>query len=232
VLNQQLTQRCSPCYPCYLSIRGRGSKVLGIALAALVLAGCGSAQSPEGPSAQPPPADPPGLNHISNPGAPYRATLPRDEFLLQRLAEDGRAIGRILIMGRRGGSAFYRIDAECFATGPASPKAQTFSQISCTTQFPSAVHPILDFTVFHGPGTSDERPTTLIVSISAGFAANGVARVAFVDEAGDVVAETAVIDNTYIFDPAPPGENLRIAAFSATGERIFEQPKRASAASS
>lgn len=205
------------------------SKTFGIALAALVLAGCGSVQ-PEGPSAQPPLADPAGLNRVSNPGAPYRATLPRDEFILQKLAEDGRGIGRILIMGRRGGSAFYRIDAECFATGPASPKTQSFGEIICTTQFPSAVHPILDFTVFDSPGASDERPTRLTVSSSAGFAADGVARVAFVDEAGDIVAETAVIDNTYSFDPPPSGENLRIAAFSATGERIFEQPKAASAA--
>jgi hypothetical protein len=195
-----------------------------------VLTGCGSAQSPEGPSAQPPPADLPGLNRVSNPGVPYHAILPRDEFVLQRLAEDGRGIGRILIMGRRGGRAFYRIDAECFATGPASPKVETFSQISCTTAFPSAVHPVLDFTIFHSPGASDERPTKLIVSRSAGVAADGVAKVALVDEAGDVVAETAVVDNTYIFDPSPPGENLRIAAFSETGERIFEQPKRASAA--
>jgi hypothetical protein len=50
-------------------------------------------------------------------GKPYQATHPRDEFVLKRLAEDGRKIGRILIMGRRGDRAFYRIDAECFARG-------------------------------------------------------------------------------------------------------------------
>ena len=205
------------------------SKTLGIALAALAFAGCGSAE-PEGQSAQQPPPDPVALNRVSNLGKPYRDTLPRDEFVLRRLAEDGREIGRILIMGRRGGRAFYRIDAECFATGPAVPTTQSFTQIGCVPQFPSAVHPILDFTVFHNPGASGERrPTRLIVYRSAGFAADGVARIAFVDEAGEVVAETPVVGNTYSFAPPPPGEDLRMVAFSATGERIFEQPKRAAA---
>jgi hypothetical protein len=208
------------------------TNILGLALAALAVAGCGSAQ-PEGPSVQRPPADPAALKRVSNPGEPYRATLPRDEVLLQRLAKDGREIGRTLIMGRRGDRAFYRIGAECFATGPASPTMQSFGLIVCSPVFPSVARPIIDFTVFHSPGSSDEgRPTTLTVYASAGFAADGVAKVALVDEAGDVVAETAVVDNTYSFDPPPSGANLRIAAFSTTGERIFEQPKRGSAARS
>ena len=80
-----------------------------------------------------------------------------------------------------------------------------------------------------GGGDDEGPPTRRTVYSSAGFGADGVARVAFVDEAGDVVAETPVVDNTYSFDPAPSGENLRIAAFSISGERIFEQPKRVSA---
>lgn len=202
------------------------NKVLGIALAALSVAGCGSAQ-PEGSSAQDPPTDPGALNRVSNPGKPYQATFPRDELVLQRFAEAGRGIGRIQMMARRGGRAFYRTDAECFATGPARPTTQSFSQIGCPTKFPSPASPILDFTVFHSPGAGPEgRPTSLTVYRSEGIAADGVAKVAFVDGAGDVVAETPVVDNTYIFDVPPSGENLRIAAFSTTGERIFEQPKR------
>jgi hypothetical protein len=208
------------------------TKILGIALAALAFAGCGSAE-PEGPSAQHPPTDPGALNRVSSPGKLYQVTLPRDEFVLKRLAETGRDIGRVLIMARRGGRAFYRIGAECFATGPARPTTQSFSQIGCPTQFPSPASPILDFTVFHSPGASAEgRPRRLTVYRSTGFAADGVAKVAFVDGAGEVVAETPVVDNTYIFDLSPSGENLRIAAFSTTGERVFEQPKRASAAGS
>jgi hypothetical protein len=209
------------------------SKTLSIALAALALAGCGSVQR-EGPSTQHLPADPGALNRVSSAGKPYQAaTLPRDQRVLQLLADDGLEIARILIMGRRDGRAFYRIGAECFATGPALPTTYSFSQIGCSPGFPTAARPILDFTVFHAPGAGDKgRPRTLSVYRSEGFAADGVARVAFIDGTGAVVAETAVVDNTYSFDPPPSGENLRIAAFSTSGERIFEQPKRASAAKS
>lgn len=196
---------------------------------AFALAGCGSAQ-PGARNAQYSPVDPDALSRVSNQGKPYEATLPRDELVLDRLADTGREIRRILTMGQRHGRAFYRIDAECFATGPAGPTTQSFSQIGCSPQFPSAARPILDFTVFHAPGANDEGPPRrLAVYISEGFTADGVERVAFVDDAGAVVAETAVVNNTYIFDPAPSGENLRIAAFTTGGGRIFEQPKRASA---
>lgn len=200
---------------------------LTIALAALALAGCGSAETEElnGLAAQ---ADPDTLSRVSNPGKPYATVLPGDQQVLQRLAEEGRGTSRTQIMAQRDGRVFYRLDAECFATGPALPTNQSFGTIACSPQFPSPAQPILDFTVFRGASTSvDGPPTKLRVYRSEGFAADGVGRVAFVDEAGAVVAETRVVDNTYTFEPAPLGENLRIAAFSTRGERIFEQPKRA-----
>jgi hypothetical protein len=207
-------------------------ETLTIALAALALVGCGSAEKKElnGRATQ---ADPGVLSRFSNAGEPYATALSGDQQVLQRLAQDGRETSRILRLGQRDGRVFYRLDAECFATGPVLPATQSFSAIACSPQFPSPAQPILDFTVFRGASTrADERPTKLTVYRSEGFAADGVGSVALVDEAGAVVADTEVVDNTYSFEPTPSGENLRIAAFSRRGERIFEQPKRASTPSS
>jgi hypothetical protein len=203
-------------------------QILGIALAALALAGCGSAETEE-PGAQDAHANPVAFDRLSNSGKPYPAAIPEGKAL-QRLSDRGFDLSGIRIMGERNGRAFYRVDAECFGTGPALPARQPLGAIACTPDFPSSARPILDFTVFQGSSTNGEsRPTNLTVYRSEGFAADGVARVAFVDDAGAVVVESPVVDNTYSFDAVPERENLRITAFSTTGERIFEQPKRGSA---
>lgn len=178
-------------------------------------------------SARPSQDNPGALGRVSNAGRPYVTGLPGDERVLHQLRREGGENARIVIMGQRNGRAFYRIDAQCFATGPVLPAAQSFGAVVCSPEFPSPARPILDFTVFHGGSTTDGRPpANMKVYRSEGFAADGVASVAFVDEAGALVAETAVVGNTYSFERAPSGGNLRIAAIDRAGERIFEAPRR------
>jgi hypothetical protein len=206
-------------------------QIVAIVLSAVALAGCGSTETEE-PGAQDSHANPVALDRVSNSGKPYAAALPEGKAL-ERVSAGGFDLSGIRIMGERNGRAFYRIDAECFGTGPAMLARQPLGTIVCTPEFPSSARPILDLTVFQGSGTNGEsRPTNLTVYRSEGFAADGVARVAFVDDGGAVVAESPVIDNTYSFDAVPERENLRIMAFSTTGARIFEQPQRGSAPTS
>jgi hypothetical protein len=64
----------------------------------------------------------------------------------------------------------------------------------------------------------------MTVHTSQGIAADGVAKVVLVDAGGHAVAETAVLDNIYRFDPVPAGNATRVVAYSATGEVLFSVP--------
>jgi hypothetical protein len=168
---------------------------------------------------------PPTLDRVSNPGTAFPAPLsPREEDALEGMPG---ATGEVKLMGAHEGRAFYRVGPHCFGTGLVSGGAHRFESLTCTPEFPSTARPLLDMTVFHGGGPPDKwPPTALTVWRSEGFAADGVAKVTFVDDDGSVVAETTVTDNTYRFDPVPTGTNLRLVAYSKSGERVFEQPKR------
>jgi hypothetical protein len=65
----------------------------------------------------------------------------------------------------------------------------------------------------------------MTVHKSEGIAADGVAKVAFVDADGRVVAETSVLANVYSFDPAPAGNALSLVGYSATGEVVYSTPR-------
>lgn len=137
----------------------------------------------------------------------------------------GRALEDISLLATRGDRAYYRIGGECYAVGRAASAKFAPGAIACSPQFPTG-RPILDFTVFGSTAGPNERPQpqNRTVRTSEGIAADGVAKVAFVDPDGQVVAETPVLDNVYTFDPAPGGNALKLVAYSATGEVVFSQP--------
>lgn len=207
-------------------------RILAIAGVLVALGGgCGSAAATEQSDAAASLVGSPALDRLSNQGKAYQSLLPGDKRVLDRMAQHGRKVRVISILATRGDRAFYRVDSECYATGPASPTTQSFTSIGCSPDFPSADQPILDFTIFGGVGGNDQSPpTTLTIQRSDGLAADGVVKVAFLDAGDQVVAETPVTDNTYRFDPVPAGDDLRLVAYSKTGERVFEQPKRAAPA--
>jgi hypothetical protein len=146
------------------------------------------------------------------------------------MREKGMATGGTSLLATRGDRAYYRVSEGCYGVGPARPNSYTLGAVQCprSPQFPSADLPILDLTTFGGKGSGDERPTTLTLTVwrSEGIAADGVAKVAWLDADGRAVAETAVTENVYQFDPVPPGEAQSLVAYSASGEIVFSRQYR------
>jgi hypothetical protein len=202
-----------------------------VGLIAIVLAtGCGSGASSEQADPGFPSNEPAPLDRVSNRGSPFSSVLPGDERGLTRMARGvgggGISADNISILGTRGDRSFYRLGDHCYGLGPASPTNHVFGAMGCVPKFPSPEVPVLDFTVFGSSVGPDERPRpqTMTVHASEGIAADGVAKIAFLDAGGQVVADTPVIDNIYRFDPAPAGTALKLVAYDATGEVVFSQP--------
>lgn len=135
-------------------------------------------------------------------------------------------VKEVLILATRGDRSFYRLNDHCYGVGPASPTNHVFGAIHCKPNFPSPDAPVVDFTVYGSTAGPDERPQpqTMTVHASDGIAADGVAKVAFADADGQVIADTSVIDNIYRFDPRPAGTALKLVAYDATGEVVFSTP--------
>jgi hypothetical protein len=203
-----------------------------VVLTAIALAtGCGSGASIEQADPSTPSNEPAPLDRVSNRGTPFSSSLgPRDEFALTRMARGvgggGISVDDISSLATRGDRSFYRLSDHCYGLGAASPTKHVFGAIHRVPKFPSPESPVLDFTVFGSSAGPDERPQpkNMTVHASEGIAADGVAKVAFLDADGQVVAETPVIDNIYRFDPAPAGSALKLVAYDATGEVVFSTP--------
>jgi hypothetical protein len=186
---------------------------------------CGSITASQ-EDASTPSGEPPRLDRVSNRGK-LSSPLPGDNRALERMREKGMAAGATSVLATRGDRAYYRVSEGCYGVGPAQPSSYTLGAVHCprSPQFPSAELPILDLTTFGGKGSSDERPTTRTLTVwrSEGIAADGVAKVAWLDADGRAVAETVVAENVYQFDPVPPGEAESLVAYSATGEVVFSR---------
>jgi hypothetical protein len=184
--------------------------------------GCGSsAASQPADSAAPP--ESPGLDRVSNRGKPFSSLGPGDHRALERMAQAGRPVRDMSLLATRGNRAFYRLNQECYGIGGSPPDARTFSLISCSRKFPSLDLPILAFTVFGGAGGSGQSAPPMMVRSSEGVAADGIAKMAFLDSATHVVAEARVSDNIYIFDRVPRTART-LVAYDLTGEIVFSRP--------
>jgi hypothetical protein len=134
----------------------------------------------------------------------------------------GQNAGEVAVLAKRQHRAFYRVGSECYGTGPTEPTEYTLGQIICTREFPSESRPILDFTVYRAASTDGEGHKTYSIWRGEGFAADAVAKVAFLDLDERVIAEAAVVNNTYKFDSVPAETKPTvIAAYLATGKRVY-----------
>jgi hypothetical protein len=160
---------------------------------------------------------PPPLDRVGARGTPVDVSSDRDRDALARMHRPGATVSRL---AERDGRAYYRLasDADCFAVGPAKGTQGRLAQIACMPAFPSAEQPVLDFTAFAGP------PGDLRVYRAEGFAADGVASVAFRDSAGALVSQTPVVDNAYFVDPPPSGVVTALVALDSTGDVLYTQP--------
>jgi hypothetical protein len=189
---------------------------------ALASAGILAATTRDARSASSPPATG-RLDQVSNRGKPFSSLLPQDHRVLSQM---GRAVGEISILATSGERAYYRLGNECYAAGPASPTDYTFGVIKCSAEFPTAARPVFDFTVSHSSSTDpDSAPATATLWRSEGLAADGVAKIAYVDDSGQIAAETPVVNNTYRFDTVPRTAK-RLVAYDARGAELFSQPNR------
>lgn len=136
----------------------------------------------------------------------------------------GQLTGQVTEMGVIGGRAFYRFGSgggvDCFTVGDASSTAPRFGTIECSPDFPTVSDPLLDFSVFQWATGGPHY-----VLRAEGIAADGVAKVGFLDASGDMVASTKVENNMYVFQGLPP--NLApssLAAYDAVGIKIYSRP--------
>lgn len=103
----------------------------------------------------------------------------------------------------------------CVSISPATDPGPR-AGYQCSPDFPSARRPLLDESVFGG---SPQEP---VLTRLEGFAADGVARVAVITDAGERTAETAVEDNVYLRTDGLPSDRVRgIVALDSAGAPLY-----------
>jgi hypothetical protein len=109
----------------------------------------------------------------------------------------------------REGRTYFAARAEgggtCVAIGEVGAK-HLFGSMSCAPDFPSSARPLLDESVWRGPGLDGGKGADLQISRLEGFAADGVASVGLLVADGKIVAVTQVEDNVYLRRDDLPGE--------------------------
>jgi hypothetical protein len=148
--------------------------------------------------------------------APLSAT---SRQLLNRIQrETGHSVGPPSLIATNGGRAYYRIPAGdgayCYGVGDVSVTTVDIGEVQCAPDFPSAKQPILDFTVMHGQGH---------VWRSEGFASDGIADVAFVDQKGHLLSVTSTAHNIYHVLSPPSGTVKSLVAHDPTGHVVWSE---------
>ena len=131
--------------------------------------------------------------------------------------------GRLLAV--RGTRALYRLDrpgaAPCYGVGPAV-QVGNVDAVTCTrTAFPTAVHPVLDFSVYEGTRRDTRELALFRVE---GIAADGVAAVEFLRPNGDVALSVPVAENVYATAAVPRGPIRGMSAVDKAGKRLWRSP--------
>jgi hypothetical protein len=157
---------------------------------------------------------------LSNQGTPVPTSdLPewRDTKLAEAMQEL-RFPSQMQKLGERAGISFYasrRADgALCVAVDSSGG-----SGVGCTDRFPSPGLPVLDFSHFRAARTG-------VVDRLAGFAADGVASVAVVDDAGTTIASAPVVDNLYAAVDLPQVPAAAVVARDSAGNELHRDPVR------
>jgi hypothetical protein len=126
------------------------------------------------------------------------------------------------LIASREGISFYaarRVDGHVCVAIDAAPGADDHKGVGCdlgdpslpgAPAFPSPERPIIDFSRFSGG-------TRLM-----GFAADGVATVALLDAAGNVIDSAPVVDNVYV-DAHPPAGGAATEALDSHGAVIVKR---------
>ena len=128
------------------------------------------------------------------------------------------------LLATRSGRALYRLDraqaSPCYGVGPVTDLGNVDSA-TCPRGFPTAVHPVLDFSVYEGT-RRDVRELALFRV--EGIAADGVAAVEFLRPNGKVALTVPVASNVYATSAVPQGPIAGFAAVDKAGKRLWRSP--------
>jgi len=165
------------------------------------------------------------LATISNDGGAPIRPLPSDVATLKGFEQSGKSLGHISLLATRGERRYFSVankdGTNCYAVGPAQATEYVLGQVMCADGFPSASQPIMDFTVFVQPQSD---PTSARIARSEGFAADGVADIAFAASDGKIVAVIPVVNNVY-HAVAPTDQYVtRMVAQDANGAEVWSMP--------
>lgn len=131
----------------------------------------------------------------------------------------------LYLLARRHGRAYYRFvgpAGTCFGAGP-DDQVGLVTGATCpkNNTFPTRRHPVLDYSVYEG--MSRDRSDGVALYRAEGFAADGIAAVAFLRPNGDVALTVPVRAN--VFSAAPPrGPIAGIAGYDAAGREVWRSP--------
>jgi hypothetical protein len=196
------------------------STVTVLAIASIALATGGGGAGSTGPSR---------LAQMSATGhsLSFHRLTQRDVKVLRRSGAK-TATGGISEVAARSGFAFYTVPSvsggTCYAFGrPKTSVAIDFiacPETSASFPFPSNSAPIFDMSLF----AIDPDMQTATAGLLAGFAADGVAKVAAMGTDGRVLATAAVQNNVYVLLHPTDAVVSAIAAFDALGSDVYEKP--------
>jgi hypothetical protein len=168
-------------------------------------------------------SDPRGLDRVSNAGTAVSETRAQDVRTLMRI---GYPNATTRLLAANDGRGLYRIGSDCYGAGPLGSSANRFGSVSCDVDFPSADHPILNFTVIHGRFDDAGNVLEMKVWRSEGVASDGVEAVAFRTAEGAIVGNAPVTDNVYRHSAIPDGELVALVALDGSGNVIHSKPLR------
>jgi hypothetical protein len=132
------------------------------------------------------------------------------------------------VLGVRDGIAFYAARSAtgrfCFGTGSAAGSARSFEQLACRDfgdrGFPSPRLPVADLSTFHGQ-VGD--PNLYLLSLT-GVAADGVAKVGFLDGNGERYT-TPVVNNVYADRDPPQVPVSALIALDHDGREVWRSDR-------
>jgi hypothetical protein len=160
------------------------------------------------------------LAAFSNRGRPIEMAVP------ERLGPNVKPTGEVVLISEYEGHRFLRLPrkdgSSCWALADRRFGDWGLTEYACEsdfTRFPDPKRPVL--TVGRLSVSTAERLSDYVTF--AGFAADGVKRVAVIDENDRVVPVADVVRNVF-YAPTPPTRVKAIAALDAAGEVVWRSP--------
>jgi hypothetical protein len=146
-----------------------------------------------------------------------------------RLAKTEARVARLMgadsvyLLERQNNRAYYRVtgpNGTCYGAGPAKEVGFITGEECPEGSFPTRGRPVLDYSVYES--SSRARSEGLSLFRAEGFAADGVASVAFLDPNGEVVLRIPVRRNVFSATvPRGRGAVAMLVAYDSSGQEVW-----------